>query len=62
VVLGGLGVQPKAIAYHIDIRDGLQGLRGANEDVATDDHRTETLRGFLHNALIERHLQGEKVL
>ena len=39
VVLGSLGVQPKSVADHIDIRDGLQGLRGANEDVATDDHR-----------------------
>ncbi len=56
VVLGYLGAQPQAIAHHVDIGDGLQGLGGPYVHIAAHYHGTQGCRGLVHNMLIERHL------
>ena len=62
VVLGNVGTEPEAIADHVGLRYRRQGLRGADEHVATDHHGVETLWGFLHHLLEEGQLQREQVL
>ena len=57
-----LGIEPQAVADHVGLGDGLERLRGADEHVATDDHRVERTGRLGHDALIERHLQRQQVL
>ena len=57
VILGNLGIEPQAVAHHVDIGNGLQRLRGTNEYVAAHHHRMQVVGSHRHDAFIERHLQ-----
>ncbi|CCZ47349.1 unknown [Bacteroides sp. CAG:661] len=62
-VMGGQhGVHPQAVAHDVGLRDVLQGLLGADVDVAAGNEGAERLGGTLHNLFIKRELQGEQVL
>ena len=63
MVLGNLRTKPQTVAYDVGILgDGLQWLCGTDVYVAADNHRIESLRSDVHDALIERHLQREQIL
>ena len=62
VVFGYLGAEPQAITHHIHLGYGLQGLGGAYEHIAADNHRMQGCGCRLHDAFIERRLYVEQVL
>ena len=62
VVLGNLGAQPQPVAHHVGLGDGLQGLCGADIDVAAHHHGVQPGRCSRHDSLVERQLQLQQVL
>ena len=62
MILGNLRSKPQAIAHHVGLGDGLQGLGGANIHVTAHNHRAKALGRTVHDALVERQLQLQEVL
>ena len=62
MVLGHRGIEPESVAHHISIGDGLQGLRSAHQNIATNHHGVDALRSHLHHLLVEGQLQTEQIL
>ena len=62
VVLRYRGIEPETIADNIRFGNGLQGLGGTDEDIATDHHRMDIVGSHRHHLLIKRQLQTQQVL
>ena len=62
VIAGHGSIEPKAVADDIGLGHRRQRLRGADVDIATDDHRVESLGRHRHDALVERQLERQEVL
>ena len=62
VMRGSFGIEPQTVAHDIDIGNRLQGLGGADIDVAAHHHRAQTVGRGCHHLFVERNLQRKKVL
>ena len=62
VVGGRRSRQPQTVADDVGIRDRLQGLRGADEDITADHHGMDIVGSHRHQPTVEGQLQVEQRL